>query len=129
MTELMLRNINLVKEDKDVPIDNQCLVDWMDDKVDALEMIRQIVNATDHDCYMGHLNPSLGEYEMQIESCAWKSMAEKKCHIYQGVRHLANAVGQELTVEPFIEDQNEVGYFVYRGVKFFELRNIGEEFR
>ena len=129
MTELMLRNINLVKEDKDVPIDNQCLVDWLDDKVDALEMIRQIVTATDHDCYMGRLDERLGEYEMQIESCAWNSRAVMECHIYQGIRHLANAVGQELTVEPFQEGESEVGYFMYRGVKFFELRNIGEEFR
>ena len=127
MTDLLRDAIKMSENDEDINIVDQVLVDWLDDKVEAMNKIKEAVEASPKGCFMGTIVG--GDYEVSVETCGWGNVYRPEVHIFQGIKHLADAVGEEVTHEEYLSCGKDVYYFSYRGIKFFELCDPGEEAR
>ena len=115
---------------EEIPYDESLIVDWLDDKVEVINKVYELYKACPSCLYMGEFDNKEGEYQTNIDTCAWlHDVSKKEVFIYRGIKILADAVGAELFNEPYIQDKNIRFYFNYRGAQFFELCDIGEELR
>ena len=125
MTKRLLEALNLVEQEKNVPMEDALILDWMDEKVDLLKRVQELYEESPWRLDLGDLKES-GKYPVEIETCAWKKNAVNEVHIYIGIEYLAKAAGAELQVRPFAED-SFCHYFKYRDVEFFELSQKEDE--
>lgn len=127
VTKLMEEVYRKIEKDEDVEPNNKILIDWINDKVDALyQMQRLIKESPDHIC-IGKLK--YGDYETEIKACAWTIEDQsflREFHIYKGLKALADAVGAEITHKPHggtpEQYREAIDYeFTYRGIRFFQI--------
>ena len=110
--------------------DENLIVDWLDDKVDVINKVLEIYKASPQSLCMGDFDEKDGKYATEIETCAWLwDISKKEVFIFKGIKILADVVGAELFNEPHCQDKNLCFYFNYKGVKFYELCDIGEKLR
>lgn len=126
MTDILITALNMADKDDDIPIDDQILVDWLNDKVEVLGVINAAIKNSPKSCYMGTIID--GEYEVEVDACGWVDRTVDEVHIFQGIKYLAEAVGAEINQRPFLDTKVEY-FFTYRYIKFFEICDAGEELR
>ena len=135
MTERLQKAYMLRGQEKDIPVDKQLVIEWIDDKVDTLLKMQELVNNSPESLSMGKLIERKGEYETEIDTCAWDvgNMELRKCFIHRGIRPLADAVGEKIYTEDAGESVVNPNIkmvrhcFKYRGIKFYELEDEGKE--
>lgn len=130
MTDRLKEAVKLAEEEQIVPISDELIVDWLDDKVETLKKIIKIIRSSPESLYMGKLDTFLGRYEVQIETCGfyeYNLRDAQNLHIYAGIERLAKAVNAKIRREDFGDKGNSDCYFFfYKDIKIFELCNKGE---
>lgn len=120
MTKRLVKALKLAEQEKNVPMDDALILDWMDEKVDLLKKVQDLYAESPERLDLGELNEETGDYQVEIDTCAWRKNAINEVHIYNGIEYLAKVAGAELQVSPYTEDRF-CHYFMYRDVEFFEL--------
>lgn len=128
MTDRLKKMIDMSEKRQDIPEDVTALIDWMDDKVYRLNMVKEIYEGSPETLNMGHYDEYMGEYTSKISTCCWMTNALEEVFIYRGLTKLAEAAGLEIKTRPQAGG-NVQHYFTYKGIKFFELTDPGEVLR
>lgn len=120
MTDLLKKAIKSAVCDVDIKDDDQLVLDWMDDKVYRLELVEEIFKASPESLPLGQFDEVQGGYPIHLETCTFgKDLNE--VHIYRGLERMARAYSQIIIKEEFIPDKTDIYYFMYKGIKFYEL--------
>ena len=126
VTKLMEEVYQKREKDEDVEPNNKILIDWINDKVDTLYKMQRLIKESPATICMGNLKN--GDYETTVDTCGWsaKDCNLHECHIYSGLKALADAVGAEITHKLHggtLEQYREaIDYeFTYRGIRFFQI--------
>ena len=126
VTKLMEEVYRKIEKDEVVEPNNKILIDWINDKVDTLYKMRRLIKESPVTICMGDLKN--GDYETTVEACGWSvdDRNLRECHIYSGLKALADAVGAEITHKPHggtpEQYREAIDYeFTYRGIRFFQI--------
>lgn len=107
----------------EITLTDEDVRDWLDAIVDGLTAVRE-------GSYMltwGMFNEDKGEYENAISPCS-ASYDYANYQLYKGIEKAAAAVGMGVSVEDRNdEDYPYEYYFVYRGVRFYQLGKSEEK--
>lgn len=128
MTDRLKKIMEMREKRQDIPTDSNIIIDWMDDKVYRLNMVKDIYAGSPEALDMGHYDESLGEYTDMVRTCCWMTNALEEVFIYRGLTKLAEAAGLEIKTRPHAGG-NVQHYFTYKGIKFFELTEPDEVLR
>jgi len=120
MTKRLVKALKLAEQEKNVPMNDAVILDWMDEKVDLLKKVQELYAESPERLDLGELNEETGDYQVEIEICAWRKNAINEVHIYKGIEYLAKVAGAELKVSPYTEDRF-CHSFEYKEIVFFEL--------
>lgn len=131
MTENLRNAIEIINRGnaEEIPYDEQLLIDWLDDKVEAKNKIKEIRTASPLGVSMGVFKETPGKYEVEIDTCDWlDERSANEVHIFCGLEILAKVVGAEITERRHCVD-NFRCEFKYKGITFFELHDAGRKLK
>ena len=130
MTEQLQEAIEKANRSEDIAYDDSLLVDWLDDKAERLNKIKEQLVKTPEELHIGKFDINKGKYETEIETCYFDDPRKyRECHIYSGIEKLAAAVNKPLAVRTHLDEKDNCFYFNYKGIEFFELCDFGKELR
>lgn len=126
VTKLMEEVYQKMEKDEDVEPNNKILIDWINDKVDTLYKMQRLIKESPEKICMGKIKD--GDYERTVDTCGWRTKDRNlhECHIYSGLKALADAVGAEITHKLHggtpEQYREAIDYeFTYRGIRFFQI--------
>lgn len=111
---------SLAADPDEIELEKVDIIVWLNTLVDAINFVRD----NHYELSWGKFDKETGEYEYNVQPCSLSPYDYRSLHIYEGIKFLAAAVGEELLVEPFgaeISDYKYKFYFNYKGVEVFQI--------
>ena len=108
-------------EPKEIELTDADVRAWLNNMVDALHAAKD----AQYELAYGKLNEDEGEYENIISPCH-NELDFTSIHIYKGIIKLATIMGEELQTQYIKHTEVFEHFFMWRGVKVFELCDTGK---
>lgn len=94
---------------------------WLTEKTNAVKQIAQIEKDVNYSLVGGAFDETSGDFEHDIAVCGmW---GECNLHIYNNIDFLAEILGIELKRKPHDARFDFEYYFIFNGVRVFEISN------